>query len=294
MKISNDLNPADIFDYYQKQVDPDKELINEKCNDIINSKIIKEKLDNEINLPNKDSKPELSAPKYTDMTWDKFFKQITDDLKSGILNNINGVKGENSPVTTDELMKTIKKDFFNFLSDVMMKIIEFIIKYLTSMINKYISTRELNNTMMEIQLKLADKQNEDSKQKASTMIASAVAGSALTIGTGAIGAFTSAKGLKNDLIANTNKKIITGHAISGTSEPLGRIAEQSLQSQNTIVDGEMKVLDARAGATSQVISNNNNIQHEMMEMATALIKALEGIIRANQETASNTATSIRA
>lgn len=296
MKISNDQTSNKVYEYPQEKIDSDKELINEKSNDILTSKIIKEKLDNDINLPNTSTIPELSAPKYTEMTWGKFFKQITEDLASGKLTKDNGVKGESSALTTDEIMKTIKKDFFNFLSDEMMKIIQFIIKYLTSMINKYISTRELNNTMMEIQLKLADKQNEDCKQKATTMIVSAAVGSALSIGIGATGAVTSGKGLTKKIVNETNKTnntILAGQAITAAAEPIGRVAEQSIQSQNTVVEGEMKVLDARAGATSQVISNNNNIQHEMMEMVTTLIKALESIIRANQETASNTASNLR-
>lgn len=290
MKISNDQTSNKVYEYPQEKIDSDKELVNEQISDVLNQKIIKEKLDNEINLPNTSTKPELSSPKDPDMTWGKFLTNITNDLLSG---KLNGVKDDNSPLTTDDVMKNIKKDFFNFLSDEMMKIIEFIIKYLISMINKYISSRELNNTMMDIQLKLADKQNENCKKKADTMIASAAVGSALTIGIGATGALTSGKGLGRELTGNTNKTLISGQAISGTAEPVGRIAEQSLQAQNTIVEGETKVLDARGSATGQVINNNNNIQHEAMEMVAALIKTIESIIRANQETASAISSNVR-
>ncbi|WP_157091935.1 hypothetical protein, partial [Proteus myxofaciens] len=65
MKISNDQTSNKVYEYPQEKIDSDKELINEKSNDILTSKIIKEKLDNDINLPNTSTIPELSAPKYT-------------------------------------------------------------------------------------------------------------------------------------------------------------------------------------------------------------------------------------
>lgn len=228
-------------------------------------------------------KPILSKPEINSLDLKKILKELDVDNDSDIYDNI----------------KTENLGAFNIISEDIMKLINLIVKYSEALIKKYEASREMGVMLMNIELNLAEQMKDNLNKKANIMIGAAITSAGLSMAINGIGAFVSIKGMgKNkgigeDKAGYSNTTVIKGNLISSTSEPLAKVAEQTLQSQGIKIDGEQKVLEARASINNHVVNNNNDIQREITEVVKALLQAIEGIIHAQQDAASSIGANVR-
>lgn len=228
-------------------------------------------------------KPILSKPEINSLDLKKILKELDVDNDSDIYDNI----------------KTENLGAFNIISEDIMKLINLIVKYSEALIKKYEASREMGVMLMNIELNLAEKMKDNLNKKANIMIGAAITSAGLSMAINGIGAFVSIKGIgKNkgigeDKVGHSNPTIIKGNLISSTADPLARVADQTLQSQGIKIDGEQKVLEARASINNHVVNNNNDIQREITEVVKALLQAIEGIIHAQQDAASSIGANVR-
>ncbi|HEJ9486409.1 TPA: type III secretion protein [Proteus mirabilis] len=228
-------------------------------------------------------KPILSKPEINSLDLKKILKELDVDNDSDIYDNI----------------KTENLGAFNIISEDIMKLINLIVKYSEALIKKYEASREMGVMLMNIELNLAEQMKDNLNKKANIMIGAAITSAGLSMAINGIGAFVSIKGIgKNkdmgeDKVGHSNPTIIKGNLISSTADPLARVADQTLQSQGIKIDGEQKVLEARASINSHVVNNNNDIQREITEVVKALLQAIEGIIHAQQDAASSIGANVR-
>lgn len=191
-------------------------------------------------------------------------------------------------------VKIERTGIFNFVSDDMMKLIDLIVKYLETMIKKFEASREMGVMLMNIELDIADKVKDNLNKKANIMIGSAITSAGISMAIHGMGAAFSIKGMGKDLIGHSNPTIVMGNTISSSADPLARVAEQTMQSESSTIEGEQKVLDARGSINNNVINNNNEIQREVTEVIRALLQAIEAIIHAQQDAASTISSNVRA
>ncbi|HEJ9662274.1 TPA: type III secretion protein [Proteus mirabilis] len=183
---------------------------------------------------------------------------------------------------------------FNFVSDDMIKLIDLIIKYLKTMIKKFEASRKMGAMLMSIELNIADKVKDNLNKKADIMINSAITSAGISMAIHGMGAFFSIKGMGKDLIGHSNPTMIMGNTISAAADPLARVAEQTIQSQAILIDGDQKVLEARGSINNNVINTNDEIQREVTESIKALVQTIEAIIHAQLDAASTISSNVRA
>lgn len=224
-------------------------------------------------------KPVLSEPEHITKP---DLKQILDSLE---VDNDNDIYDH---------VKIERTGIFNFVSDDMMKLIDLIVKYLETMIKKFEASREMGVMLMNIELDIADKVKDNLNKKANIMIGSAITSAGISMAIHGMGAAFSIKGMGKDLIGHSNPTIVMGNTISSSADPLARVAEQTMQSESSTIEGEQKVLDARGSINNNVINNNNEIQREVTEVIRALLQAIEAIIHAQQDAASTISSNVRA
>ena len=224
-------------------------------------------------------KPVLSEPEHITKP---DLKQILDSLE---VDNDNDIYDH---------AKIEKTGIFNFVSDDMIKLIDLIVKYLETMIKKFEASREMGVMLMNIELDIADKVKDNLNKKANIMIGSAITSAGISMAIHGMGATFSIKGMGKELIGHSNPTIVMGNTISSLAEPLARVADQTMQSESSTIEGEQKVLDARGIINNNVINNNNEIQREVTEVIRALLQAIEAIIHAQQDAASTISSNVRA
>lgn len=222
-------------------------------------------------------KPILAKPEIESPDLKKILKELDVDNDNDVYDHI----------------KTESLSSFNFLSSDMMKLINLMVRYLEAMIKKFEASREMGVMLMNVELNMAEQIKDNLNKKANIMIGAAITGAGLSMAINGMGAFVSIKGMSKDLVGHSNPTIIKGNLISSTADPLARVADQTLQLDGIKIDGEQKVLEARASINSHVVNNNNDIQREITEVIKALLQAIEGIIHAQQDAASSIGANVR-
>lgn len=280
MKISND----NVFNDYKpkfNEVIDNKDIINNKKSNTETLESLSKEINNKLNsllekTKNK-SKPILTEPEIKTPDIKKILKSLEVDNDNDVYDHI----------------KTESLGMFDFLSSDMMKLINLIVKYLEAMIKKFEASREMGVTLMNIELNMADQIKDNLNKKANIMIGAAITSAGISMAVHGMGAFVSIKGMGKDLIGHSNPTMISGNLITSTADPLARVADQTLQSQGIVLDGEQKVLEARSSINNHVISNNNEVQREVTEVIKALLQAIEAIIHAQQDAASAIGSNVR-
>ncbi|QKJ50217.1 type III secretion protein [Proteus vulgaris] len=280
MKISND----NVFNDYKpkfNEVIDNKDIINDKKSNAETLESLSKEINNKLNsllekTKNK-SKPILTEPEIKTPDIKKILKSLEVDNDNDVYDHI----------------KTESLGMFNFLSSDMMKLINLIVKYLEAMIKKFEASREMGVMLMNIELNMADQIKDNLNKKANIMIGAAITSAGISMAVHGMGAFVSIKGMGKDLIGHSNPTMISGNLITSTADPLARVADQTLQSQGIVLDGEQKVLEARSSINNHVISNNNEVQREVTEVIKALLQAIEAIIHAQQDAASAIGSNVR-
>lgn len=240
-------------------------------------KIIEPKIKKMINKVIDGGKPILSEPRIKKPDIKSILKELDVDNDNDIYDNI----------------KTENLGSFNFLSDDMMKLINFIVKYLESMIKKFEASREMGVMLMNVELNMANQIKDNLNKKANIMIGAAITSAGISMAIHGMGAFVSIKGMGQNLVGHSNPTMITGNLISSTADPLARVADQNLQADGIRLDGEQKVLEARGSVNNHVINNNNDMQREVTEIIKALLQAIEAIIHAQQDAASTIGSNVK-
>ncbi|MBG6030206.1 hypothetical protein I5E97_03965 [Proteus hauseri] len=244
---------------------------------------------NEIN-DNESGIKNLSNLKKINDIIEKNIKQINSSIPNLKLpedKNIN-VKNLMRELNKDSLLKNdgvINSSGFNFISKEMMGMINLIINYLKSMIKKYESSRELGNTLMKMQIDIANKIKDALNQKADFILGAAISSATLSMTINGIGAFTSIKGINKGISVGNprNETTIKGDFISATAEPISKIVDNSIQNNALRIEGNNKVLEASSQSIDKINNNNSEIQRENLDFIKTFIKALETIIQANQD-----------
>ncbi|HGN0025225.1 TPA: type III secretion protein [Proteus mirabilis] len=274
MKINND----NISNNYQTTISntDENETIIDK-NKLYND--IKPSLSKLTGIEKINLKPILSKPENIAKP---DIKQILDSLE---VDNDSDIYDHN---------KIEKWEGFNFVSDDMIKLIDLIVKYLETMIKKFVASREISAMLMNVELDIANKVKDNLNKKADIMIGSAITSAGISMAIHGMGAFFSIKGMGKDLIGHSNPTMLMGNTISAAADPLARVAEQSMQSKAILIDGEQKVLEARGSINNNLINNNNDIQREVTEVIKALLQAIEAIIHAQLDAASTISSNVRA
>ncbi len=274
MKINND----NISNNYQTTISntDENETIIDK-NKLYND--IKPSLNKLTGIEKINLKPILSKPENIAKP---DIKQILDSLE---VDNDSDIYDHN---------KIEKWEGFNFVSDDMIKLIDLIVKYLETMIKKFVASREISAMLMNVELDIANKVKDNLNKKADIMIGSAITSAGISMAIHGMGAFFSIKGMGKDLIGHSNPTMLMGNTISAAADPLARVAEQSMQSKAILIDGEQKVLEARGSINNNLINNNNDIQREVTEVIKALLQAIEAIIHAQLDAASTISSNVRA
>ncbi|QPB80914.1 type III secretion protein [Proteus sp. GOKU] len=272
MKIDNNTSLSDKYKFESNDIESNKIEKNENAND--NKSRIKKfelKID-EIIEGNENSKiPILVEPIVKTPDIDSIMKSLNVDNDNDIYDHV----------------KSEVLGMFNFLSDKDMALINKIISFSLLMVEIFRSSREINAVLMKVQLNLAEKMKDNLDHKARIMVGAAIASAGASIAIHSVGATVSIHGMGMlNGVQSTNPTMIKGNLISTTADPLARVIDQTLQSKGIVLDGEQKVLEARSSINNNVISNNNDIQREAVEVARIIIQAIMALIQNKQEAAS--------
>jgi hypothetical protein len=272
MKIDNNTSLSDKYKFESNDIESNKIEKNENAND--NKSRIKKfelKID-EIIEGNENSKiPILVEPIVKTPDIDSIMKSLNVDNDNDIYDHV----------------KSEVLGMFNFLSDKDMALINKIISFSLLMVEIFRSSREINAVLMKVQLNLAEKMKDNLDHKARIMVGAAIASAGASIAIHSVGATVSIHGMGMlNGVQSTNPTMIKGNLISTTADPLARVIDQTLQSKGIVLDGEQKVLEARSSTNNNVISNNNDIQREAVEVARIIIQAIMALIQNKQEAAS--------
>lgn len=272
MKIDNNTSLSDKYKFESNEIESNKIEKNENAND--NKSRIKKfelKID-EIIEGNENSKiPILVEPIVKTPDIDSIMKSLNVDNDNDIYDHV----------------KSEVLGMFNFLSDKDMVLINKIISFSLLMVEIFRSSREINAVLMKVQLNLAEKMKDNLDHKARIMVGAAIASAGASIAIHSVGATVSIHGMGMlNGVQSTNPTMIKGNLISTTADPLARVIDQTLQSKGIVLDGEQKVLEARSSINNNVISNNNDIQREAVEVARIIIQAIMALIQNKQEAAS--------
>lgn len=272
MKIDNNTSLSDKYKFESNDIESNKIEKNENTND--NKSRIKKfelKID-EIIEGNENSKiPILVEPIVKTPDIDSIMKSLNVDNDNDIYDHV----------------KSEVLGMFNFLSDKDMALINKIISFSLLMVEIFRSSREINAVLMKVQLNLAEKMKDNLDHKARIMVGAAIASAGASIAIHSVGATVSIHGMGMlNGVQSTNPTMIKGNLISTTADPLARVIDQTLQSKGIVLDGEQKVLEARSSINNNVISNNNDIQREAVEVARIIIQAIMALIQNKQEAAS--------
>lgn len=272
MKIDNNTSLSDKYKFESNEIESNKIEKNENAND--NKSRIKKlelKID-EIIEGNENSKiPILVEPIVKTPDIDSIMKSLNVDNDNDIYDHV----------------KSEVLGMFNFLSDKDMALINKIISFSLLMVEIFRSSREINAVLMKVQLNLAEKMKDNLDHKARIMVGAAIASAGASIAIHSVGATVSIHGMGMlNGVQSTNPTMIKGNLISTTADPLARVIDQTLQSKGIVLDGEQKVLEARSSINNNVISNNNDIQREAVEVARIIIQAIMALIQNKQEAAS--------
>ncbi|HEK2899225.1 type III secretion protein [Proteus terrae] len=272
MKIDNNISLSDKYKFESNDIESNKIEKNENAND--NKSRIKKfelKID-EIIEGNENSKiPILVEPIVKTPDIDSIMKSLNVDNDNDIYDHV----------------KSEVLGMFNFLSDKDMALINKIISFSLLMVEIFRSSREINAVLMKVQLNLAEKMKDNLDHKARIMVGAAIASAGASIAIHSVGATVSIHGMGMlNGVQSTNPTMIKGNLISTTADPLARVIDQTLQSKGIVLDGEQKVLEARSSINNNVISNNNDIQREAVEVARIIIQAIMALIQNKQEAAS--------
>lgn len=272
VKIDNNTSLSDKYKFESNDIESNKIEKNENAND--NKSRIKKfelKID-EIIEGNENSKiPILVEPIVKTPDIDSIMKSLNVDNDNDIYDHV----------------KSEVLGMFNFLSDKDMALINKIISFSLLMVEIFRSSREINAVLMKVQLNLAEKMKDNLDHKARIMVGAAIASAGASIAIHSVGATVSIHGMGMlNGVQSTNPTMIKGNLISTTADPLARVIDQTLQSKGIVLDGEQKVLEARSSINNNVISNNNDIQREAVEVARIIIQAIMALIQNKQEAAS--------
>lgn len=272
MKIDNNTSLSDKYKFESNDIESNKIEKNENAND--NKSRIKKlelKID-EIIEGNENSKiPILVEPIVKTPDIDSIMKSLNVDNDNDIYDHV----------------KSEVLGMFNFLSDKDMALINKIISFSLLMVEIFRASREINAVLMKVQLNLAEKMKDNLDHKARIMVGAAIASAGASIAIHSVGATVSIHGMGMlNGVQSTNPTMIKGNLISTTADPLARVIDQTLQSKGIVLDGEQKVLEARSSINNNVISNNNDIQREAVEVARIIIQAIMALIQNKQEAAS--------
>lgn len=272
MKIDNNTSLSDKYKFESNEIESNKIEKNENANDNkLRIKKFELKID-EIIEGNENSKiPILVEPIVKTPDIDSIMKSLNVDNDNDIYDHV----------------KSEVLGMFNFLSDKDMALINKIISFSLLMVEIFRSSREINAVLMKVQLNLAEKMKDNLDHKARIMVGAAIASAGASIAIHSVGATVSIHGMGMlNGVQSTNPTMIKGNLISTTADPLARVIDQTLQSKGIVLDGEQKVLEARSSINNNVISNNNDIQREAVEVARIIIQAIMALIQNKQEAAS--------